>query len=134
MLCGLATALYIGAQLGRGPRDGLMTGLARRTGLSLRLVRTGLEVTVVVVGLLLGGVARRRHRALRARHRPAHPAACCPPGSSTAPSSVPIAVELTASTRLRVAMRADASGATITSTAVKRSSVSHSSRRVSTRP
>ena len=44
VLCGLATALYIGAQLGRGPRDGLMTGLARRTGLSLRLVRTGLEV------------------------------------------------------------------------------------------
>ncbi|GAA1445030.1 membrane protein [Mycobacterium cookii] len=56
VLCGLASALYIGAQLGRGPRDGLMTGLARRTGLSLRLVRTGLEVTVVVIGLLLGGV------------------------------------------------------------------------------
>ncbi len=55
-LCGLASALYIGAQLGRGPRDGLMTGLARRTGWSLRLVRTGLEVTVVVIGLLLGGV------------------------------------------------------------------------------
>ncbi len=49
--------MYIGAQLGRGPRDGLMTGLARRTGLSLRLVRTLLEVTVVVIGLLLGGVA-----------------------------------------------------------------------------
>ena len=56
VLCGLAGALYIGAQLGRGPRDGLMTGLARRTGLSLRLVRTGLEVAVVVIGLLLGGV------------------------------------------------------------------------------
>ena len=55
LLCGLATALYIGAQFGRGPRDGLMTGLARRTGLSLRLVRTGLEVTVVLIGLLLGG-------------------------------------------------------------------------------
>lgn len=54
-LCGLASALYIGAQLGRGPRDGLMTGLSRRTGLSLRLVRTGLEVAVVVIGLLLGG-------------------------------------------------------------------------------
>ncbi len=54
-LCGLASALYIGAQLGRGPRDGLMTGLSRRTGLSLRLVRTSLEVTVVVIGLLLGG-------------------------------------------------------------------------------
>jgi uncharacterized membrane protein YczE len=55
VLCGLATAVYIGAQLGRGPRDGLMTGLARRTGLSLRLVRTGLEVTVVLVGVALGG-------------------------------------------------------------------------------
>ncbi len=55
-LCGLATAVYIGAQLGRGPRDGLMTGLARRTGWSLRLVRTGLEVAVVLVGLTLGGV------------------------------------------------------------------------------
>jgi uncharacterized membrane protein YczE len=54
-LCGLASAMYIGAQLGRGPRDGLMTGLARRTGRSLRLVRTLLEVTVVLVGLLLGG-------------------------------------------------------------------------------
>ena len=55
VLCGVASALYIGAQLGRGPRDGLMTGLARRTGLSLRLVRTGLEAGVVVIGLLLGG-------------------------------------------------------------------------------
>lgn len=55
-LNGLATALYIGSQFGRGPRDGLMTGLHRRTGLSLRLVRTGLEVTVVLIGLLLGGV------------------------------------------------------------------------------
>lgn len=56
LLCGLATAVYVGAQLGRGPRDGLMTGLHRRTGLSLRLVRTGLEVTVVLLGLALGGV------------------------------------------------------------------------------
>ncbi|MBB3040695.1 hypothetical protein KM427_09250 [Nocardioides sp. LMS-CY] len=55
VLCGLASAMYIGAQLGRGPRDGLMTGLARRTGGSLRLVRTGIEVAVVLVGLLLGG-------------------------------------------------------------------------------
>lgn len=52
----LATALYIGAQFGRGPRDGLMTGIARRTGWSLRVVRTGLEVGVVLVGLTLGGV------------------------------------------------------------------------------
>ncbi len=56
VLCGLASGLYIGAQLGRGPRDGLMTGLHRRTGVSLRLVRTLLEVAVVLVGLLLGGV------------------------------------------------------------------------------
>lgn len=56
LLCGFASALYIGAQLGRGPRDGLMTGLARRTGLSLRLVRTGIEVSVVLGGLVLGGV------------------------------------------------------------------------------
>lgn len=55
VLCALATALYIGAQLGRGPRDGLMTGLHRRTGLSLRLVRTGIEVSVVAIGLVLGG-------------------------------------------------------------------------------
>lgn len=52
---GLATAMYIGAQLGRGPRDGLMTGLARRTGRSLRLVRTLIEVTVVALGVVLGG-------------------------------------------------------------------------------
>ena len=52
---GLATALYIGAQLGPGPRDGLMTGLHRRTGISLQVVRTSLEVTVVVIGFLLGG-------------------------------------------------------------------------------
>ncbi len=57
VLNGLATALYIGSQLGPGPRDGLMTGLARRTGLSLRLVRTSLEVTVLAAGWLLGGVA-----------------------------------------------------------------------------
>ncbi|WP_447645069.1 membrane protein YczE [Nocardioides zeae] len=57
LLCGFASALYIGAQLGRGPRDGLMTGLARRTGLSLRLVRTALEVSVVLGGLVLGGIA-----------------------------------------------------------------------------
>jgi uncharacterized membrane protein YczE len=56
VLNGLATAMYIGSQFGRGPRDGLMTGLARRTGASLRLVRTALEVTVVVAGLLMGGV------------------------------------------------------------------------------
>lgn len=54
-LCAFATALYIGAQFGRGPRDGLMTGLVRRTGWSIRRVRTGLEVSVVIIGVLLHG-------------------------------------------------------------------------------
>lgn len=57
LLNAVGGALYIGSQFGRGPRDGLMTGLSRRTGLSLRVVRTGLEVTVVVVGVLLGGLS-----------------------------------------------------------------------------
>lgn len=52
---GVATALYIGASLGSGPRDGLMTGLVRRTGRSVRLVRTVIEITVLAVGWLLGG-------------------------------------------------------------------------------
>ena len=55
VLNALATALYIGSQFGPGPRDGLMTGLHRRTGLSIQLVRTVLEGSVVVAGLLLGG-------------------------------------------------------------------------------
>ena len=56
VLNGLATALYIGAQLGPGPRDGLMTGLVRRTGWSVRVVRTSIELSVVLTGWLLGGV------------------------------------------------------------------------------
>ncbi len=52
---GLAGALYIGADLGTGPRDGIWTGLVRRTGRSVRLVRTTLEVTVLAVGFVLGG-------------------------------------------------------------------------------
>lgn len=55
LLNGLATALYIGASLGPGPRDGLMTGLVRRTGRSVRFVRTVIEVSVLLVGWLLGG-------------------------------------------------------------------------------
>jgi len=53
-LNGVATGAYIGAGLGPGPRDGLMTGIAAR-GHSIRVVRTGLEVTVLVTGWLLGG-------------------------------------------------------------------------------
>lgn len=56
VLNGVAGAMYIGSQLGPGPRDGLMTGLSRRTGLSIRLVRTALEITVVTVGWLIGGI------------------------------------------------------------------------------
>lgn len=55
VLNGIASGMYIGAQLGPGPRDGLMTGLAARTGWSLRLIRTGIEVAVLAAGWLLGG-------------------------------------------------------------------------------
>jgi uncharacterized membrane protein YczE len=54
LVCAIATGCYIGAGLGPGPRDGLMTGLAAR-GWSVRLARTVIEVTVVVTGVLLGG-------------------------------------------------------------------------------
>jgi len=52
---GLAGALYIGAQLGPGPRDGLWVAIVDRTGLSIRAARTGIEITVLVTGFLLGG-------------------------------------------------------------------------------
>lgn len=51
----VATAAYIGARLGSGPRDGLMTALVRRTGGSVRLVRTAIEIAVVASGWALGG-------------------------------------------------------------------------------
>jgi uncharacterized membrane protein YczE len=96
VLNGIATALYVGARMGPGPRDGLMTGLVRRTGRSIRLVRTSMEVTVVLAGIALGGtfgvgtilyavaigplvqiflprltVPERRPRAVRPRREPA---------------------------------------------------------------
>ncbi|MER6692565.1 YczE/YyaS/YitT family protein [Streptomyces minutiscleroticus] len=55
VLNGAATGLYIAAAFGPGPRDGLMTGLHRRTGRSVRLVRTGIELAVVATGFALGG-------------------------------------------------------------------------------
>nr|WP_236047100.1 hypothetical protein [Streptacidiphilus fuscans] len=55
VLNGLAGGLYIGARFGPGPRDGLMTGYVRRSGRSIRLVRTSIEVTVLLVGWLMGG-------------------------------------------------------------------------------
>jgi uncharacterized membrane protein YczE len=54
VLNGIATGAYIGAGLGPGPRDGLMTGMAGR-GHSIRVVRTSIEVTVLITGWLLGG-------------------------------------------------------------------------------
>lgn len=50
----IGTGMYVGAGLGPGPRDGLMTGIAAR-GYPIRLVRTGIEVVVLVAGWLLGG-------------------------------------------------------------------------------
>ena len=55
VLNGVATAAYVGTRLGPGPRDGLMTGLSTRTGRSVRVVRTCIEVTVLLTGWLLGG-------------------------------------------------------------------------------
>ncbi|MFD5132932.1 membrane protein YczE [Streptomyces olindensis] len=55
VLNGAATGLYIAARFGPGPRDGLMTGLHQLTGVSIRLVRTGIELTVVATGFALGG-------------------------------------------------------------------------------
>ncbi|MGW3108609.1 membrane protein YczE [Streptomyces sp. NPDC001100] len=55
LLNGVATGLYISASFGPGPRDGLMTGLHRLTGRSIRLIRTGIEVAVVATGFALGG-------------------------------------------------------------------------------
>jgi uncharacterized membrane protein YczE len=54
-LVAVATGLYIGARLGPGPRDGLMTGLHRRTGWRIWIVRTGIEVILLGVGWALGG-------------------------------------------------------------------------------
>jgi hypothetical protein len=54
-LVGLGSALYITCGLGPGPRDGAMTGIHQRTGIRVGRVRMGIEVTVLIVGALLGG-------------------------------------------------------------------------------
>ena len=54
VIIGIGSAAYIGAGLGPGPRDGLMTGIARR-GVSIRAARTGIELTVLLIGVALGG-------------------------------------------------------------------------------
>lgn len=55
ILKGIATGMYIGAGLGPGPRDGLMTGMVTLTGWSIRKTRTGIEAFVLAFGWLLGG-------------------------------------------------------------------------------
>ena len=55
ILAGVGTVLYLGSQLGAGPRDGLMLGLSRIKGWSVSRTRTGLEVLVLIVGWVLGG-------------------------------------------------------------------------------
>ena len=54
VLIGLASGMYIGANLGPGPRDGLMTAIARR-GISIQVTRWALEIAVLIIGVLLGG-------------------------------------------------------------------------------
>ncbi|WP_261664367.1 YczE/YyaS/YitT family protein [Deinococcus sp. Marseille-Q6407] len=55
LLLGLATGTYVAAGLGAGPRDGLVLGLSRLTGLSVARLRTGLELAVLALGWALGG-------------------------------------------------------------------------------
>lgn len=55
LVLAVATGLYIGAHFGPGPRDGLMTGLHRRTGWKIWIVRTGIELVVLGIGWALGG-------------------------------------------------------------------------------
>lgn len=55
VLNGIAGGAYIGAGMGPGPRDGLMTGLCRRTGWPVKWVRTSIEVAVLAIGWMLGG-------------------------------------------------------------------------------
>ncbi|MFP4430959.1 MAG: YczE/YyaS/YitT family protein [Spirochaetaceae bacterium] len=55
VVIGVGSGLYLTAEMGAGPRDGLMMGLARVTGLSIRVIRTLIELTVLLGGRLLGG-------------------------------------------------------------------------------
>ena len=56
LIVGFGTAMYLIANLGAGPRDGLMTGLQKKTNASIALVRTSIETIVVLIGWLLGGI------------------------------------------------------------------------------
>lgn len=125
LLCAVATAMYMGADLGRGPRDGLMTGLVRRTGLSLRLVRTSIELTVVAAGWALGGTV--------GLGTVVYALAIGPLVQPLLPLLEVRRPDRSPGQRL-AATSTEASAATITSTVVNRSSVSHCSRSTSTRP
>ena len=57
LLVGFGSAMYLIANLGAGPRDGLMTGLQKKTNAPISLVRTSIEIIVVLLGWLLGGIA-----------------------------------------------------------------------------
>lgn len=115
----LAGALYVGAALGPGPRDGLWVAVVRRTGWSIRSVRTLLELTVVSVGFLLGGSV----------------------GIATVLYALAIGplvqrflalLPANPPDQRRVAMISDASGSISISTAANLSSVNHCSRTEST--
>ena len=54
-MCGVGSGMYIGAQLGAGPRDSVMLWLSERTGWPIRRVRTGIEISVMSIGWLMGG-------------------------------------------------------------------------------
>ena len=56
LLIGLGSGFYLAANLGPGSRDGLMVGISKQTNLSIALIRTILEITVVVIGFFLGGI------------------------------------------------------------------------------
>jgi uncharacterized membrane protein YczE len=124
LLNALATALYIGSQFGPGPRDGLMTGLVRRTGWSVGRVRTAIEVSVLVVGWVMGGAV--------GLGTVLYAVGIGPLVHVLLPRFV-VPLPEPAAQRL-VASSTDASGATMTSTVVNRSSVSHCSRSTSTLP
>ncbi len=55
LLLAIATGMYIGARFGPGPRDGLMTGINRKFGVRIWIVRTSIEVVVLIIGWVLGG-------------------------------------------------------------------------------
>ena len=72
IIVGIGSGIYLPANLGPGPRDGLMTGLQRVTGKPIAWVRSIMEITVVLLGWLLGWKCRNRDHIFCSRHWP-----CC---------------------------------------------------------